>query len=82
MVYILRNTPLLDLIGEHKKYWESVLDPNELKREVLTGQIQEQKVPDLEVYIANLWPTIVDRKNDILYLLSGRWQRYYGNFKI
>jgi NTE family protein len=49
-----------------------------LKREVLTGEIQEQKVPDLEVYIANLWPTeehdipqdhdlVIDRKNDLLY---------------
>jgi NTE family protein len=74
----LSNTPLRELIGEHKEYWESVLDPNKLKREVLTGEIQEQKVPDLEVYIANLWPTeehdipqdhdlAVDRKNDLLY---------------
>jgi predicted acylesterase/phospholipase RssA len=75
---LLSNTPLRELIGEHKKYWESVLDPEELKREVLTGEIQEQKVPDLEVHIANLWPTeepdipqdhdlAVDRKNDLLY---------------
>lgn len=75
---LLSNTPLRELIGEHKRYWESVLDPNKLKSEVLTGEIQEQKVPDLEVYIANLWPTeehsvpqdhdlAVDRKNDLLY---------------
>jgi NTE family protein len=75
---LLSNTPLRELIGEHKEYWESVLDPNKLKREVLTGEIQEHKVPDLEVYIANLWPTeehdipqdhdlAVDRKNDLLY---------------
>lgn len=75
---LLSNTPLRELIGEHKKYWESVLNPDVLKKEVLTGETQEQKVPDLEVYIANLWPSeehdipqdhdlVVDRKNDLLY---------------
>ena len=44
----------------------------------MTGEIQEQKVPEVEVYIANLWPSeehdiphdhdlVVDRKNDLLY---------------
>jgi NTE family protein len=54
---LLSNTPLRELIGEHKKYWESELDPKKLESEVLTGEIHGQKVPDLEVYIANLWPT-------------------------
>lgn len=75
---LLSNTPLRELIGEHKKYWESELDPKKLESEVLTGEIHGQKVPDLEVYIANLWPTeerdipqdhdlAIDRMNDLLY---------------
>lgn len=54
---LLSNTPLRELIGEHKQYWESVLVPDKLETEILIGEIQEQRVPDLEVYIANLWPT-------------------------
>jgi NTE family protein len=76
---LLSNTPLRELIGEHKKYWESEIDPKKLENEILSGEAHEQKVPDfLEVHIANLWPTeehgipqdhdlATDRKNDLLY---------------
>ena len=77
---ILSNTPLRELIGKHKTFWEDEIDPNELEagmwatREDTT--YEGQKVPDLEVYIVNVWPSkekIVpsdydgakDRHNDI-----------------
>ncbi len=88
---LLSNTPLREVIGEHKKYWESLLDPNKLISEVLNGEIQEQKVPDLEVYIANLWPTeelevpvdhdlAIDRKNDLLYHDKTKYDQKVAEF--
>lgn len=61
---ILSNTPLRELLQAHRDYW--------LKN------MKAKKVPSLEVYIINVWPSeetvvpldhdgIVDRKNDITY---------------
>jgi len=66
---VLSNTPLRELIQSHKDYWklvENVADSNE-------------SIPDLEVYIVDVWPSlddypvpldldgIRDRKNDLIY---------------
>jgi NTE family protein len=63
---ILSNTPLREVLQAHRDYW--------YKRAY--KQRKELKVPDLDVYIINVWPAIettiptdhdgvVDRKNDI-----------------
>lgn len=90
---ILSNTPLRELIGKHKSFWEDEIDPNDLSKGmwkidgVDTSSISNnnnnsnttnegQKVPDLEVYIVNVWPSkekevpsdydgVKDRRNDI-----------------
>lgn len=66
---VLSNTPLRELIQSHQDYWklvENVADSNE-------------SIPDLEVYIVDVWPSlddypvpldldgIRDRKNDLTY---------------
>jgi NTE family protein len=61
---ILSNTPLRELIQKHRDYWYKDLG--------------EQEVPDLELYIVNVWPSkeatnqlpvdydsLKDRKNDL-----------------
>lgn len=40
---LLSNTPLRELIQSHENYWSKVND-------------REESIPDLEVYIANIWP--------------------------
>jgi NTE family protein len=63
---ILSNTPLRELIQKHRDYWYKDLG--------------EQEVPDLELYIVNVWPSkeatnqlpvdydsLKDRKNDLTY---------------
>ena len=59
---ILSNTPLRELLQSHRDYWHKVRNA--------------EKVPDLDIYIVNVWPTIEekvptdhdgvkDRRNDI-----------------
>jgi NTE family protein len=59
---ILSNTPLREVLQAHRDYWHK--------------DVGVDKVPDLDVYIINVWPTIeisiptdhdgvIDRKNDI-----------------
>ena len=83
---LLSNTPLRELIGEHVLFWERKLGIDGSAK--LLDEIWEEegeqvenklKVPDLDVYIVNLWPpkeykiptndhdVIKDRKNDITY---------------
>jgi NTE family protein len=83
---LLSNTPLRELIGEHVLFWEKKLgidDSTKLLDEIWKeeGERVENKlkIPDLDVYIVNLWPpkeyeiptndhdVIKDRKNDITY---------------
>ncbi len=82
---LLSNTPLRELIGEHVLFWEKKLgidDSTKLVDKVWEGEGEEAnklKIPDLDVYIVNLWPpkeydipkddhdVIKDRKNDITY---------------
>jgi NTE family protein len=62
---ILSNTPLRELLQAHRDYWYKVRG-------------EEDKIPELEIYIINVWPSreqgaprdhdgIKDRRNDILY---------------
>ncbi|MDH3677388.1 MAG: patatin-like phospholipase family protein [Nitrosopumilus sp.] len=76
---ILSNTPLRELIAGHRFYWENKIGSETLEKDL--WRIDESdaiKVPDLEVYVVNIWPTrekqipmdrdgTVDRKNDIIY---------------
>lgn len=88
---LLSNTPLRELISEHKEFWENQIktktktgtkklfeiDAEEFSEILREGKNNEIRVPSLEVYIVNLWPTkerdfphsnrdlLSDRKNDI-----------------
>jgi NTE family protein len=64
---ILSNTPLRELIQSHKDYWFRVVG----------SEKNDAIVPDLEVYIVDVWPTkeepipldhdaVLDRKEDLL----------------
>jgi hypothetical protein len=64
---ILSNTPLRELIQSHKDYWFRVVGKEN----------DDAIVPDLEVYIVDVWPTkeepvpwdhdaVLDRKEDLL----------------
>lgn len=68
---ILSNTPLRELIQYHRDFWLDYFEKNGIEE-------KDQRVPDLEVYVVNVWPTIEeniqldhdgvkDRRNDILY---------------
>lgn len=62
----------------HKTFWETQISEQEFVDGMWNNDHNIQKVPNLEVYIVNLWPTMeenipsdhdgqIDRKNDILY---------------
>lgn len=78
---VLSNTPLRELVGRHKDFWK-----NEIGEEKLTKgkwktdpkTTDDDKIPDLEVYVINVWPSkeenppsdydgAKDRYNDIRY---------------
>ncbi|MDP8905944.1 MAG: hypothetical protein M3M88_00285 [Thermoproteota archaeon] len=48
---ILSNTPLRDLIRSHQDYWTEVEEA--------------EKIPDLEVYVVDVWPSMEDKKYTI-----------------
>ena len=50
---ILSNTPIRELIQAHKQFWEYKIGSRELENSVLDEA--SLKVPDLELYIINLW---------------------------
>jgi NTE family protein len=74
---LLSNTPLRELISKHKIYWEDYIGEQNLFNAMWNDNENDNaKVPDLEVYIINVWPSrenivpsdydaIKDRKNDI-----------------
>ena len=78
---ILSNTPLRELLSEHKKFWGKRIESQKQSEETdSTSEIEffEKNVPDLEVYIVNVWTkkeqkipqdhdSSKDRKNDIVY---------------
>lgn len=77
---LLSNTPLRQLINEHQDYWESNIHEADLLKDMWKtddGQEKIKKIPDLDVYIVDIWPTkdnakptnrdeSVDRMNDIM----------------
>jgi NTE family protein len=50
---LLSNTPIRELIQAHKDFWEYKLDSKELENSIL--EEASFNVPDLELYIINLW---------------------------
>jgi predicted acylesterase/phospholipase RssA len=84
---LLSNTPLRELLGQHKTFWEEEISEHDLLEGMWKSSNENpqkdtindtKKVPDLEVFIVNLWPSKeqkipydydgqIDRKNDILY---------------
>lgn len=68
---LLSNTPLRELISEHKKFWENQIKTKtktetkklfEINAEEFSEILWQGKnygitIPSLEVYIVNLWPT-------------------------
>ncbi len=64
---ILSNTPLRELIQSHQDYWQDVVGKG----------MDDAKIPDLDVYIVDVWPTeekvapmdhdgVIDRYFDLL----------------
>ncbi|MGC2562141.1 MAG: hypothetical protein WA326_03945, partial [Nitrososphaeraceae archaeon] len=79
---ILSNSPLREVIGAHKQFWE--LERKTKDENIKTSSWNEFSkgnkfdIPNLQVYIVDLWPSkeeeipndhdkVLDRKNDITY---------------
>ena len=76
---LLSNTPLRELINQHQDFWENKIGEPALLNDMwkIGDQPSIKKVPDLDVYIIDIWPTkkdavpsdhdeSVDRMNDIM----------------
>ena len=50
---MLSNTPIRELIQAHKDFWEYKIGSKELENSIL--EEASLNVPDLELYIVNLW---------------------------
>lgn len=72
----LSNTPLRELLGSHRKYWREYHNKKNNNRQVKPGHFAD--IPELEVYIVNLHPSVArdiprdkdlvdNRENDILF---------------
>ena len=79
---ILSNSPLREVIGAHKQFWEleSKVEDETIKTSSWNEFSKGNKfdIPNLQVYIVDLWPSkeeeipndhdkVLDRKNDITY---------------
>ena len=78
---VLSNTPLRELIARHKDFWKNELGEEKLedgKWKTELDELKNDKVPDLEIYIINVWSSkeenlpsdydgVKDRYNDIRY---------------
>ncbi|MBD0360158.1 MAG: hypothetical protein ICV56_05540, partial [Nitrososphaeraceae archaeon] len=54
----LSNTPLKELLHEHRYYWHKV-KKEKVKLENAAGDVEEEiLIPDLEIYIINLYPSV------------------------
>jgi NTE family protein len=53
---LLSNTPLRELISEHTLFWKEKIGSENLLDAPWAGR-KVEKVPDLDVYIVNVWPT-------------------------
>jgi NTE family protein len=58
----LSNTPLRELISEHQEFWTTRIGNNSLESDMwkYSGE-RPRKVPDLRVYITNVWPKVIAR---------------------
>jgi NTE family protein len=77
----ISSTPLRELINAHQKFWIDRTDSKYLDYKLFlssNGKHENKMVPDLDVYVANVWPTEengaptdhdgqLDRKNDIIF---------------
>ena len=55
---VLSNTPLRELIGKHKSFWHNEIDKKKLENGMWKTDkenLDDDKIPDLEVYIISLW---------------------------
>lgn len=80
---VLSNTPLREVISNHKTFWENKnqikkLNAEEYLASIWNGKPEKVLVPDLDAYIVSLWPSkepnvrsdhdsLRDRLNDITY---------------
>ena len=75
---VLSNTPLRELIGQHKKYWTEHIE--KVGQKIWDGE-KGIRIPDLDVYIVDLWPAklsddpvpsdndfVASRKTDLILL--------------
>ena len=73
------NTPLRELIQAHRDYWhKTVNDPNDKRNE----SEKEDDVPDLEVYIADLWPSELKEEPisfDSDFVENRKWGIFFGD---
>lgn len=58
---IQSNTPLREVIQAHRDYWHKTRKPIQEKKKEDDDEY-ENNVPDLEVYIADLWPSQLKEK--------------------
>jgi NTE family protein len=75
---LISNTPLRELVSEYKTFWQDTIGKENLEKEIIGTADNESLVPDLEVYVANIWPSVeepapsdhdgqIDRHNDITF---------------
>jgi len=75
---ILSNSLLRELINQYKAFWSTRIGPQTLKKVIWSGQEISQIVPDIEVYIVDLWSSkpidvpnnlgeVTNRLTDIMY---------------
>jgi predicted acylesterase/phospholipase RssA len=76
----LSNTPLRELIGEHQSFWVGTMTDAVLDSDMWKEPDQRpRKVPDVRVYITNVWPRaaaslpqdhdkVVERSRDMFFL--------------
>jgi predicted acylesterase/phospholipase RssA len=75
----LSNTPLRELINEHQAFWTKEIQDSALESDMWKEDKGVRKVPDLRVYITNVWPKevgsipgdhdrIVERSRDMFFM--------------
>ncbi len=75
---LISNTPLRELASEYKTFWQDTIGKENLEGQIIGTTDNELLVPDLQVYVANIWPGMeepapsdhdgqTDRHNDITF---------------
>jgi NTE family protein len=59
---LLSNTPLRELISEHTLFWKEKIGLEKNVVDAIWEGKKTEKVPDLDIYIVNIWPR---KENDI-----------------